>query len=1336
MKKIFLTLFVFFIVKFIFCQVTNTFGSDFTGSPTSYTFSSTDVVYANTSGGSMSTSGSNLCNGASRRTQLSTIILHLKSSSASNIVIHGQSSGASLRTLTNLETSSTLSGTYATVSGYSSSSTINSNSACGTLTISSIAISANTFIRFTFSGNVSVSSFVITAIPPASAPSTQASNVTFSSITATSATVNWTNGNGSRRAVFMKEGTQGTISNPIDGNTYTANNNWNSGSPTGTQLGTSSYFCVYDGTASTTNITGLNPSSNYWVYVFEYNGTGSGTLYQTSSATDNPNSFTSGSASPTISISKSTLDFGFVKEGTNSPEQSYTISASFLSPAIGDITITAPMGYQVSTTSGSGFSSIINLGYSGGNLATTTIYVRFSPSSATLFSGDISNSGGGATTQNIAVSDYGDPNATVSVGDYGSVANGNWNVNGNWRTWDGSGWNGTVTSQATTSTNVWILPGTTINLEASAKNAKNFIVYGTLTSSNLVNSPSYIRVYGSFLHVNSGGFIGSSTNPTGDNADGISLDIFSTNLSITGTGGIYFSRVRTNAVSATTIINADMTINYHGATNQGGHVAALYPQAGDNNEIIVAAGKTLTFATWAIPATTASSNANGSFNFTITVNGTMTLLSTPVPNSSNPSTSSFIYGGSVSGKVFTLNIGSGGIVNTPEFYPNGTAASNAPGTGTLSNINISTGGTLNVSRIADFRNPNQIVTGGGTFNLQNGATIRVASADGISLTSATGPIQTSTRVFDAGSNFWFEGSAPQSTGNGLPSNLNNFRIVNSSGVTLASDITVDGILTIVDGSLNTGSSNLSLGTSASASLLPGTSLNINGGTTNFNGRNVTLQSNASSSARLGEVTGTLIGATNVTVQRFIPAKAARKWSLISSPIAQSLSTGWQQNVHITGAGTGGSPCPSLTQHTNGFDATLTNSPSLFTYDASLPSGNRWVAVANTNATFTEPGKGFRILVRGSRSDGCMLLDGSNPPPSAALLITTGVLSNADKNLGNFTITYNNNLANNWVFVGNPYPSHISFSALRTTNIAKINNTYAIYIPNNPSGVYTYWDGTTFVGGAGGNDATGNVLPNGSAFFVQSIGSGNLDLDFEEAHKTNDDATIYMRNQTAQKQIRVQYKATDNTQLDEVLIKFNAAATNQDIVSMNSGTNFITALKDDKGMVIQHRSDKNLQDDEVKLNVVSTVNGTYKLTFSHYEELQQYTTIFLKDNYTGTTQNIHLLKEGYEFTTDRTRPETSGAGRFSLIFSNKVEPAIAKEIKLYPNPAKNTVSLQLPANQESYTVKVTNISGKVVLQQVIAGVNNTLQLHKLATGTYFVELIDKQGNRTTQKLVKQ
>jgi hypothetical protein len=110
---------------------------------------------------------------------------------------------------------------------------------------------------------------------------------------------------------------------------------------------------------------------------------------------------------PVITVSPQSLSFGSVMTGTTSAEQSYTLSASTLTPASGNITVTAPTGFQVSKTSGSGFSSSLTVAYTGSALSATSVYVRFSPTAAQSYSGNVSNAGGGASIQNVALSGNG-----------------------------------------------------------------------------------------------------------------------------------------------------------------------------------------------------------------------------------------------------------------------------------------------------------------------------------------------------------------------------------------------------------------------------------------------------------------------------------------------------------------------------------------------------------------------------------------------------------------------------------------------------------------------------------------------------------------------------------------------------------------------------------------------------------------------------------------------------------------------------------------------------------------------------------------------------------------
>ena len=117
------------------------------------------------------------------------------------------------------------------------------------------------------------------------APTTQASGVSFSTVEYNTMTVSWTSGNGSRRTVFMKAASTGTAV-PVDGTIYTASSAFGSGS----QIGTSGWYAVYDGIGSSVGVTGLTQATTYIVQVFEYNGITSGqSIYQTASASNNPN---------------------------------------------------------------------------------------------------------------------------------------------------------------------------------------------------------------------------------------------------------------------------------------------------------------------------------------------------------------------------------------------------------------------------------------------------------------------------------------------------------------------------------------------------------------------------------------------------------------------------------------------------------------------------------------------------------------------------------------------------------------------------------------------------------------------------------------------------------------------------------------------------------------------------------------------------------------------------------------------------------------------------------------------------------------------------------------
>ena len=116
-----------------------------------------------------------------------------------------------------------------------------------------------------------------------SMPSIQASDLTFINIDWNNFSVSCTNGDGSKRVVFVKKGNSG---NPIPVNniTYTANTDFGSG----TQIGNSGWYCVYNDTGNTVTINNLLPNTIYRVMVCEYNGTSGKELYLINSVASNP----------------------------------------------------------------------------------------------------------------------------------------------------------------------------------------------------------------------------------------------------------------------------------------------------------------------------------------------------------------------------------------------------------------------------------------------------------------------------------------------------------------------------------------------------------------------------------------------------------------------------------------------------------------------------------------------------------------------------------------------------------------------------------------------------------------------------------------------------------------------------------------------------------------------------------------------------------------------------------------------------------------------------------------------------------------------------------------
>lgn len=104
-----------------------------------------------------------------------------------------------------------------------------------------------------------------------------------------------------------------------------------------------------------------------------------------------------GAIAPSLTVTGTITDFGDVFVGSNSVSQSYDLSGADLTGAPGVITVTAPStDFQVSNDNAT-WGASTTIAYTSATLAATQVWVRFSPQTAGIKTGNVDNAGGGAS---------------------------------------------------------------------------------------------------------------------------------------------------------------------------------------------------------------------------------------------------------------------------------------------------------------------------------------------------------------------------------------------------------------------------------------------------------------------------------------------------------------------------------------------------------------------------------------------------------------------------------------------------------------------------------------------------------------------------------------------------------------------------------------------------------------------------------------------------------------------------------------------------------------------------------------------------------------------------
>jgi hypothetical protein len=1001
------------------------------------------------------------------------------------------------------------------------------------------------------------------------------------------------------------------------------------------------------------------------------------------------------------------------------------------------ITATASAGFEVSSDNTT-FSSAITSTATSGSISFPTVYVRLAASATegTYDSGTVTFTGTNAATVTATI-----PSSTVSSASVAAVTVSTTTLSTSFAKTT-AGTNSTVSQSFTVS---GVNLGTNAITIAAPTHFKISLtdVDANYSSSSIVLTPSSgtvgtTTIYVKYSPTGTGNISGNSANISIANTSvatqtvavsGSGLNAFYYNSGSLATLGSWKALSNGSGDSPADFTTAGITytILANATTN------ATWTVSGSNSNVIVGNGSavSLTVADTFPIIGTIDAAANGSVVWQhVLASPTFGILNNDSEVHFAPAVAaSYSFGATTAyGKLFIDGAGEVSVSNTLSTPTVKTALTVASGS-TLS-FTSNNNPTISINATATATINGKVIT----FK----ATGLFASTGSIPLIGAATLVLGETSTIEFGR----PGSAQAVTS--LPAGVSYANLTLSgldSNKSLSGNTTVTGVFRVNGtgtSTFTTGSFDLTLGSNASAVFGPQAVLNITGGTTNFNSRPVTLQSSVNGTARIGTITGNIIGATNVTVERYIPAK--RAWRALTAPVSTtgSIFANWQEG----GTGNG----------VNGFDIWMPggingltaggSSNSLLEYNS---ADNAWTGITATNGSSSmmngDKNKPFMAFVTGPYGTGNITSNSA-----ATTLRATGSLL-----IGEQTYT---TVANKYTFIGNPYASPLDLSVMMNTSenaAGSFEGNVWVWDANasgsNAVGTYNLFNSGTYTNFTSNPVVTsGTLIQSGQAFFVKSTDGATFTI--KEAHKGSTFSNAVFRNGTPPELLRVGlYKQINNEWSGRdgaMTVILSDANTNQTPNKMANGTENVAFTKNGLLFASNHHLPL-VANDVLNVKVWNTTAGAnYKLKINTEAFTATNLSASLEDLFTNATTPLTLDGSAVEYPFTVTNDALSTGDRFRIVFQNAVLGTInptATSFSIFPNPVIGD-SFQVNLGKlakGTYSYSICNTIGQEVakgtLNNATQNTNYEVKMTSAATGIYIMKINGSDNSVFTAKIIK-
>jgi hypothetical protein len=496
-----------------------------------------------------------------------------------------------------------------------------------------------------------------------------------------------------------------------------------------------------------------------------------------------------------------------------------------------------------------------------------------------------------------------------------------------------------------------------------------------------------------------------------------------------------------------------------------------------------------------------------------------------------------------------------------------------------------------------------------------------------------------------------------------------------------------------------------------------------------NNGNLIFKSTSAGTARFASYSGAAITSSNITVERYLPAR--RAWRLLTAPLKGStgntVAANWQgtaneglllfspatyQSTAMTGYTTGGSR------------------PNIWKYNSASTQWQSITDISAENLFSSTVNNGFLVFATGPH--------GSNTIASSTTAEATTLKPKGELITG--TVNYTGLTAGQFHLLGNPYASPIDVARLRTSN-----ESYTFYLldpslgdANSRGGYYTY------NGSWAPNTPSNALIQSGQGFFVKSASATTFDV--AESHKDSGNSNIWFDRTTADTsfdKIRVLLYKQDNSAwyLADGILAVNSASGNHEVDAADADkmTNFNENLLFKNGtsnLAIEYRglpAAGTLQ----PMQLTGTSAQPYELRLKTENYSNSNLTPYLENTQTGVLTEIPT--DGSEVIVPFTGIAATSAApdsRFRIVYQSPLsaDDLNSLVVGVYPNPVHDSLfTIELANTNATASYTLTNLLGQEVQKGTLMALTNTIPVHDLSEGVYLLQ-VNQEGKRFTTKLM--